>query len=78
MRSKLLVVWNKWKIITEKFGNIMSRIILAILYLTLFSLIGVPMRLFSDKLNIRKKKSSYWLDVKDKVPKNLEEARRQG
>jgi len=62
----------------EKIGNIMSRLILTLIYFTIFAIPGISSRLFSDKLQIKKKKSTYWSDVKDKVPKDLEEGRRQG
>lgn len=69
---------NKWMFVAEKIGNIMSRLILTLIYFTIFAIPGISSRLFSDKLQIKKKMSTYWIDVKDKVPKDLEESRRQG
>jgi len=56
----------------------MSRIILTLLYFTIFVIPGVASRLFSNKLRIKGSKNTYWQDVKDKVPKDLEDARDQG
>jgi len=73
-----MLLWNKWLYIAEKFGNVVSRIILTLLYFTIFSIPGIASKLFSDKLQIKKKKNTYWIDTKTKVPKNLEEGRMQG
>ena len=78
MKAKLVFLWNKWLYVAEKIGNFTSRILLTVLYFTLFAILGILSRLFSDRLQIKEKKSSYWADAKDKVPKSLEESRDQG
>lgn len=71
-------LWRKWLLISEFIGGIVSRIILTVLYFTFFALLGLVVRMFSDRLQIRTKKTSYWIDAKGKVPKNIEESRDQG
>ena len=78
LNDTLKSVWQKWMYISEKIGNIVSKIVLSILYFTVFSLPGIASRLFSDRLRIKAKHSSYWADAASKVPKNLEECREQG
>jgi hypothetical protein len=71
-------IWKKWLFVSEKIGNFMSRVILTLLYFTIFAIPGIASRLFTDKLQIKKRKTSYWVDIKDKVPKDIEESRNQG
>lgn len=78
MKAALTPLWKKWLRISEFIGNIMSRIILTVLYFTLFAIPGIGSRLLSDKLQIKSRKESYWINAKGKVPKNLEESRNQG
>ena len=78
MKAMLMSLWHKWMQISEFIGNIISRIILTVLYFTIFAVLGIIVRTFSDRLQIKTKKTSYWLDAKGKVPRNIEESREQG
>lgn len=78
MKDKLVRLWKKWLHVSEKFGNTVSRIILTVVYFTIFAIPGIVSRLFSDRLQAKTKKTTYWIDAKDKVPKSLEESRNQG
>ena len=71
-------LWKKWLSVSEKFGNVISRIILTLLYFTIFAIPGIASRLFLDRLQTKAKKTTYWIDAKNKVPKSLEESRNQG
>ena len=78
LKSVLHFIWKNWLKVSEFIGNIMSRVILTVLYFTIFSIPGVASKLITDKLQIKKDKDTFWIDAANKVPQTLEESRRQG
>ena len=78
MKEGLTLIWQKWMFVSEKLGTTISMVTLTILYFTIFAILGITIRLLSDKLKMKRKYSSYWEDTTNKVPKNLEESRNQG
>jgi len=67
--------WEGWKKIAHKIGNFQARVLLTVFYCVLILPFGVPARLFSDPLRI-KKKPTEWLQHPDEAC-DLEWARRQ-
>lgn len=61
----------------ERFGHMMSRIILSALYFVLVTPLGVVYRLFLDPLNIRSTKHQPWRRWPAEN-EDLAQARRQG
>ena len=78
LKSTLDFIWKNWLKVSEFIGNIMSKVILTILYFTIFSIPGVASRLITDKLQVKKDQNTFWIDATNKVPQTLEESRRQG
>lgn len=76
LRIALPLYWA-WLGIAFVLGNIMSRVIITLIYFLVFT----PMRFLGwvvgrDKLQLKKpKRDSYWLDIS--LPKNIEEYERQ-
>lgn len=47
-------LWQKWMAFSTAFGNFMSRLILSVLYFSIVLPWGIGVRLFSDRLDIKK------------------------
>lgn len=69
------IAWNRWKIISEVFGDFQGRLFAVIFYFTIFMPFAVGVRLLSDPLNLRNKMSN-WVE-RDPVGTSLDEARKQ-
>ncbi len=69
-------LWKRWRRVSETVGNFQGRIILEILFFTLFLIPGVLITLFSDRLRIKKRPET-WDDKEKPNIKTLEEAREQ-
>jgi hypothetical protein len=55
-------LWTRWINFSTRVGGFQTRIILSIVYLIVISIVALPMRLFSDPLQIKiQTKTSYWL-----------------
>ncbi len=69
-------VWDKWLKISEFIGNIVSRVILTVLYFTIFIIPSVFLTLISDRFGkvFDKQKESYYIEEKIK-PENLDDAK---
>ncbi len=61
---------------TERFGHMMSRVILTVLYVTLVGPAGVLLSLFCDPLAIKRYRGSSWA-AWTRTNDTLERARRQ-
>lgn len=54
-------LWNRWLGFSKRTGGFQARIFLSFLYLIVFVLVAVPMKLFSDPLRTKlKPDNSYW------------------
>ncbi len=69
------IAWNRWKIISEVFGDFQGRLFAVIFYFTIFMPFAVGVRLLSDPLNLRTKMSQ-WVE-RGPVGTSLDEARKQ-
>jgi hypothetical protein len=69
-------MWQRWKRIWRKVGNLQARILLTIFYATLMLPFGVAVRLFFDPLRV-KRRPTRWLDYASDEPQDLNVARRQ-
>ena len=56
-------LWNKWKKIAQKIGDIQTTILFSILYFLLVIPIGLISQLKNDYL--RKKEFPYWIEIAD-------------
>lgn len=61
---------------TERFGHMMSRILLTLLYAALVAPAGLFLALFGDPLAIRRHRGTSWTDWRERND-TLERARRQ-
>ena len=57
-------IWNGWKKFGFWLGDIISSVILVVFYFTVFALVAIPFRLFSDPL-ARKHSHSKWILKKE-------------
>jgi hypothetical protein len=62
---------------TERFGHMMSRIILTVLYVALVAPAGLVLALLGDPLRIKRWRGTSWVDWRERND-TLELARRQG
>jgi hypothetical protein len=76
MKEFLSKFWETWKRFGRFMGNIITRIILTILYFTIFVPFGIGARLFTDPLQIKGERSESW-NKRETGDKNLEEIARQ-
>lgn len=67
--------WRAWKAIARKIGNFQARVLLTLFYVIVVFPFGMPVHLFSDRLRIKRRPTS-WLDHPDDVY-DLNWARRQ-
>ena len=72
---KKKTLWQRWKYVAEKIGNFQGRVILTILYFTIFAIPGIVVTAFKDYLRIKKKPTA-WTERK-KFYNTMEEAKEQ-
>lgn len=76
MIEKLRAFWELWKRFGRFMGNIVTRIVLTVLYFTVFVPFGVGARLFTDPLQIKEERDVSW-NQRQTGDKTLEEIMRQ-
>ena len=76
MKDKLRAFWELWKRFGRLMGNLITRIILTLLYFTIFLPFGVGARLFTDPLQIKTSRDESW-NQRQTGDKTLEEIMRQ-
>lgn len=54
MRQSLAVVWRGWIRLGEKLGNLQIILLLSLAYWTIGLLSAIPIKLFSDRLSLKK------------------------
>ncbi len=74
-RSSMKALFQAFLSFTERFGNMLSRIFLTLLYFLVLGPFAVVYRLVADPLRIRPRKSNWWRWVSDN--EDLRAARRQ-
>ena len=62
---------------TERFGHLMSRILLTVMYVCLVGPAGLILSTLGDRLSIRRWRGTSWTDWPT-ANENLDQARRQG
>jgi hypothetical protein len=71
-------LWQEWLRISKHIGSFNARALTTLIYFTILAIFGIPSRLFSDPLDVKKRPAaSAWLD---RHPRDLDldSARRQG
>ncbi|MFZ0544842.1 MAG: hypothetical protein WAM60_05365 [Candidatus Promineifilaceae bacterium] len=76
MKELLRTIWETWKRFGRFMGNIITRIVLTLLYFTVFVPFGIGARLFTDPLHIKTDRMEYW-NPRKTGDKTLEEITRQ-
>lgn len=76
MKEKLLAFWEIWKRFGRFMGNLITRIVLTLLYFTIFVPFGIGARLFTDPLQIKEERADSW-NQRDTGDKSLEDLSRQ-
>ena len=77
MLTILKKAWRVWLKFAEILGNIMMMFWLTIIYFTLFLIVAVPFKLFSDPLGLRHAHRSRWVK-REPLSSVIEAMRRQG
>ena len=73
----MTAIFRFWYKLAETLGTIQTVVILSLVYWTIGSLSSIPVKVFSDPLNIKKPFKSTWKDHKQ--PENiLEYLKKQG
>ncbi len=76
MKEALRSFWETWKRFGRFMGNLITRLILTLLYFTIFVPFGVGARLFTDPLLIKTEREKSW-NQRESGDKSLEEIMRQ-
>jgi len=69
-------VWERWKVIAHKIGTFQSRLLLNVFYFSVLLPFGVGIKLFSDRLHLKRLQGPYWI-AKASGSANVEDAKRQ-
>jgi hypothetical protein len=77
MARIFLTIWRRWLKIAEILGNIQLVILLTLVYWTMFILVAVPAKFFSDPLSLRNAGRSRWTHRKS-IPDVWENLHKQG
>jgi len=71
-------LWQEWLRVARHIGSFNARALTTLIYFTILALFGIPSRLFSDPLAMKKRPvASAWLD-RNTRDLDLDSARRQG
>ena len=76
MKEYLRTFWEAWKRFGRFMGNFVTRIVLTLLYFTIFVPFGIGARMFTDPLQVKGERADAWNQRKT-GDKNLEEVMRQ-
>jgi hypothetical protein len=73
----LRTLWERWKVIARKIGDVQSRVMLVIFYFVILAPFGLAVRILSDPLRLRPQRFSHWLPKERKTTALWDSARRQ-
>jgi len=73
----LQAIWQGWKKFGRKLGDVQARLLLSLLYFTVFVPFALVLRWFCDPLGIKTAASRGWGDRSEKSGSPLERASRQ-
>ena len=68
--------WQRWLRIATLIGDFQARVILSLFYFVIVLPFGLAVRLFTDPLGIKGRRTSTWTDFSDRS-RTLEATRRQ-
>jgi hypothetical protein len=77
MRRMLRTLWERWKVIARKIGDVQSRVMLVGFYFVILAPFGLGVRLLSDRLQLKPQRVSRWLPKAPKTTALWDSARRQ-
>jgi hypothetical protein len=77
MRRMLHTLWERWKVIARKIGDVQSRVMLVVFYFLILAPFGLAVRAFSDPLQLKQRSFSGWLPKERKTTAPWDRARRQ-
>jgi hypothetical protein len=70
-------LWERWKAIAHIIGTFQSRVLLTVFYFLILAPFGLGVRLFGDRLRLRRQHHSHWLGKERQTTTSWEQARRQ-
>ena len=62
----LSIIYKYWMMFLKFFGNVQMFILLTLIYIIFISILWLPIKIFSDSLNLRTAKNN-WIKTKDKI-----------
>ena len=62
----LTIMYKYWMIFLKFFGNIQMFILLTLIYIIFIPILWLPIKIFSDPLNLKTSKNS-WIKIKDQI-----------
>jgi len=77
MRQFLRAAWSGWKRVAEKIGHFQARLLFGLLYFVVVAPFALGLKLFSDPLGIKRKRSLSWWHEHPRQTLTLEDAHRQ-
>jgi len=73
----LRYLWERWKVAAHKFGNFQARLLLNIFYFLILSPFALGVKMFSDRLRIKRQSRSQWLPRDKETTSSTQGPRRQ-
>jgi hypothetical protein len=70
-------LWERWKVVARKIGDVQSRLLLCVFYFVILAPFGIAVRMLSDRLQLRRQSRSQWLPKESNTTGLWENARRQ-
>jgi hypothetical protein len=70
-------LWERWKVVAQKIGDVQSRLLLCIFYFVVLAPFGIGVRILSDRLHLRQQSHSHWLPKESNSTTLWQNARRQ-
>ena len=62
----LSIIYKYWMMFLKFFGNVHMFILLTLIYIIFISILWLPIKIFSDSLNLKTTKNN-WIITKDKI-----------
>ncbi len=62
----LSIIYKYWMMFLKFFGNVQMFILLTLIYIIFISILWLPIKIFSDPLNLRTAKNN-WIKTKDQI-----------
>jgi hypothetical protein len=64
----LRTLWERWKVIARKIGDVQSRLLLCVFYFVILTPFGLAVRMLSERLQFRRQHHSHWLPKESNGP----------